>query len=154
MRGATFVKMVRKVLFICVQNSFRSQVAEAFFNSNPPAGWVAVSAGPKPAESVNPKAVQLMKERGIDISCKRPKKLTREMEAEADIAVIVCSGSECPVVNVKHVENWGIEDPAEMSLEDARKVVSRIEKMVRNLVDRIVRGEAPSRGIGLSLGQL
>lgn len=146
--------MVGKVLFICVQNSFRSQVAEAFFNSNPPAGWVAVSAGPRPVENVNPKAVQLLRERGIDISGRRPKKLTREMEAEADIAVIVCSGSECPVVNVKHVENWGVEDPAGMSLEDARKVVSRIENMVRNLVERIVRGEAPSGGIGLSLGQL
>ncbi|MEM2998325.1 MAG: arsenate reductase ArsC [Thermoproteota archaeon] len=146
--------MVRKVLFLCVQNSFRSQVAEAFFNSNPPAGWVAVSAGPKPAESVNPKAVQLMRERGIDISDKKPKKLTREMEAEADIAVIVCSGSECPVVNVKHVENWGVEDPAEMSLEDARKVVNKIEDMVRNLVERIEKGEAPSGGIGLSLGRL
>jgi protein-tyrosine-phosphatase len=67
---------------------------------------------------------------------------------------MVCSGSECPVVNVNHVENWGIEDPAEISLEDARKVVSKIENMVGNLVERIARGEAPSRGIGLSLGRL
>jgi arsenate reductase len=135
--------MVNKVLFICVQNSFRSQVAEAFFNKNPPAGWIAVSAGPKPAERVNPKAVQLMKERGIDISNKKPKKLTREMEEEADVAVIVCSGSECPVVNVKHVENWGVDDPAEKSLEDARRIVDDIWRKVNDLVERIARGEAP-----------
>lgn len=135
--------MVRKVLFICIQNSFRSQVAEAFFNAGPPVGWVAVSAGPKPVDMVNPKAVQLMVERGIDISDKKPKKLTREMEAEADIAVIVCSGSECPVVNVKHVENWGIEDPAEKNLEDARKIVDKIWRKVCDLVERISRGEAP-----------
>ena len=148
--------MVRKVLFICVQNSFRSQVAEAFFNSNPPAGWVAVSAGPKPAEKINPKAVQLLREKGIDVSGKKPRKLTRDMEAEADIAVIVCSGSECPFVNVKHVENWGFEDPAEMSLEEAREVVNRIEARVRDLVERIKRSEAPSEGsrLSLSLGKL
>jgi len=135
-----------------VQNSFRSQVAEAFFNANPPAGWVAISAGPKPSDKVNPKAVQLMRERGIDISGGKPKKLTREMEAEADIAVMVCSGSECPVINVKHVENWGVEDPAEMSLEDARRVVSMIEEKVRDLVERINKGEVPAEKPSLSLG--
>lgn len=102
-----------------------------------------MSAGPKPADEVNPKAVQIMKEREIDISSKRPKKLTREVEAEAGIAVIVCSGSECPVVNVKHVENWEIEDPAEKSLEDARKIVDEIQRKVSDLVERIARGEAP-----------
>ncbi len=146
--------MVRKVLFICVENSFRSQVAEAFFNANPPRGWIAVSAGPKPAEKVNPKAIQLMAERGIDISGNRPKKLTREMEAEAEIAVIVCSGSECPVVNAKHVENWGIEDPAEMSIEDARKVIDKIEARVKDLIERISRGEVPVEKARFSLGRL
>lgn len=135
--------MAKKVLFICVQNSFRSQVAEAFFNQNPPEGWTAISAGPKPAEKVNPKAIQLMAEKGMDLSNKKPKMLSKEMEAEAEIAVIVCSGSECPVVNVKHVENWKIEDPAEMKVEDARKVVEEIEAKVRDLVERIRKGEAP-----------
>lgn len=135
--------MTKKVLFICVQNSFRSQVAEAFFNQNPPEGWAAISAGPKPAEKVNPKAIQLMAEKGMDLSNKKPKMLSKEMEAEAEIAVIVCSGSECPVVNVKHVENWEIEDPAEMKVEDARKVVEEIEAKVRDLVERIRKGEAP-----------
>ncbi|MCS7138525.1 MAG: arsenate reductase ArsC [Crenarchaeota archaeon] len=136
--------MVRKVLFVCVQNSFRSQVAEAFFNQNPPEGWIAISAGPKPADKVNPVAIQLMAERGIDISGKKPKKLSKEMEAEAEIAVIVCSGSECPVVSVKYVENWGIEDPAEMSLEDARRIVDEIEVRVRDLAERIGRGDVPT----------
>ncbi|MGQ9479346.1 MAG: arsenate-mycothiol transferase ArsC [Thermoproteota archaeon] len=145
--------MVRKVLFVCVQNSFRSQVAEALFNANPPEGWVAISTGPKPADRVNSKAVQLMKEKGIDISDKKPKKLTREIESQADIAVIVCSGSECPIVNVKHVEDWGIEDPAEMSLDDARRVVNKIESMIIDLVKRIGEGKIPPEDIGLSLGR-
>ncbi|MBO3840094.1 MAG: arsenate reductase ArsC [Thermoproteota archaeon] len=143
--------MVRKVLFVCVQNSFRSQVAEAFFNANPPEEWIAVSAGPKPAEKVNPNAVQLMAEKGIDISDKKPKKLTSEMEAEADIVVIVCGGTECPVVNAKYIENWEIEDPAEKSLEDARRIVDKIESKVRDLIKRISDGRVPQEGIRLNL---
>jgi len=146
--------MVRKVLFICVQNSFRSQVAEAFFNNNPPKGWVAISAGPKPADRVNPKAIQLMAEKGIDISNNKPKKLTKDMEDEAEVAVIVCSGSECPLVRAKHVENWEIEDPAEMSIDEARKIVDKIEFRVRDLVERIRRGQVPVEKPFLNMGGL
>lgn len=134
--------MVKKVLFACTQNSFRSQVAEAFFNSKPPKEWVAISAGPKPSNSVNPKAIELMRERGVDISGKTTRKLTREMESEADIVVIVC-GSECPIVNAKYVEHWSVENPAEMSLDDAREVVNEIEEKVNDLIDRISRGITP-----------
>lgn len=136
--------MVKKVLFVCTQNSFRSQVAEALFNANPPRGWIAISAGTKPAENINPKAVLLIREKGMDISGKRPKKLTSEIQSQADIAIMVCSGSECPLVNAEHIEDWGIEDPAEMSLEDARRIVDKIEKRVRDLVERISKGEAPT----------
>lgn len=146
--------MLRKVLFVCVQNSFRSQVAEAFFNANPPEGWVAISAGPKPAEKVNPNAVQLMAERGIDISGKKPKKLTSEMEAEADVVVIVCGGAECPVVNAKYIENWEIEDPAGKSLEDAHRIIDRIEYRVKDLIKRISDGRVPREGISLNLQNL
>ncbi|MEM2166239.1 MAG: low molecular weight phosphatase family protein, partial [Candidatus Bathyarchaeia archaeon] len=75
------------VLFVCVENSFRSQIAEAYFNRFAPEGWRAVSAGLTPAERVHPNAVRLMLEEGIDISHKKPQLLTREMQETADIAV-------------------------------------------------------------------
>jgi protein-tyrosine-phosphatase len=96
---------VRTVLFVCVENSFRSQIAEAYFNRLAPQEWRAVSAGIRPAERVHPNAVKLMAEEGIDIGKNRPRLLTRELQENAELAVIVCSGSECPVVYARHLVN-------------------------------------------------
>jgi Protein-tyrosine-phosphatase len=131
----------KTVLFACVENSFRSQIAEAYFNRYAPSGWKAVSAGIKPADRVNQNAVMLMLEDGIDISHKRPQIMTRELQEKADIAIIVCSGNECPVVYAKHVEEWNIPDPAKMSLEEARNVRDEIKHRVLELIERINRGQ-------------
>lgn len=80
--------MSKTVLFVCVENSFRSQIAEAYFNKYAPEGWIAVSAGIKPAERVHPNAVRLMLEEGIDINHKKPRMITRELQEKADIAVM------------------------------------------------------------------
>lgn len=128
------------VLFVCVENSFRSQIAEAYFNRYAPEGWKADSAGIRPALKIHPKAVRLMCEEGIDISQKKPKILTKELQEKAELTVIVCDGSACPLVHVKKVEEWGIPDPAYMSLEEARKVRDDIKRRVLNLIDKI-RGE-------------
>ncbi|MEM1581066.1 MAG: arsenate reductase ArsC [Candidatus Bathyarchaeia archaeon] len=125
------------VLFICVENSFRSQIAEAYFNRFAPEGWRAVSAGLTPAESVHPNAVRLMLEEGLDISHKKPQLLTREMQEAADIAVIVCSGALCPIVYTEHVEEWDMPDPAKMPLEEARKIRDAIKEKVLDLIVRI-----------------
>ncbi|MEM2168148.1 MAG: arsenate reductase ArsC [Candidatus Bathyarchaeia archaeon] len=125
------------VLFVCVENSFRSQIAEAYFNRFAPEGWRAVSAGLTPAERVHPNAVRLMLEEGIDISHKKPQLLTREMQETADIAVIVCSGALCPIVYTEHVEEWDMPDPAKMPLEEARKIRDAIKERVIDLVERI-----------------
>ena len=90
------------VLFVCVENSFRSQIAEAYFNRFAPEGWRAVSAGLTPAERVHPNAVRLMLEEGI--SQKKPQLLTRELQERADIAVIVCSGTLCLTVYTERIE--------------------------------------------------
>jgi len=137
---------------VCVQNSFRSQVAEALFNSVAPEGWHATSAGPKPALSVNGMAIELMRERGLDISANRPKMLTKELISKSDMVVIVCSGSECPVVGAEHVEDWDVPDPSGMSTEDAREIVGEIEEKVRDLVRRIELGEAPLKGPRFKIG--
>ncbi|MBS7622037.1 hypothetical protein KEJ32_08010, partial [Candidatus Bathyarchaeota archaeon] len=111
---------LKTILFVCVENSFRSQIAEAYFNKYAPEGWKAISAGIEPAEKVHPNAVKLMLEEGIDISRKKPQMLTRELQEKAEMAVIVCSGSLCPVVYTRHVEEWNVPDPAKMPLEEAR----------------------------------
>lgn len=136
----------RIVLFVCVENRFRSQIAEAYFNAIAPPGWRAVSAGTEPAEAVHPSAVKLMLEEGVDISGKRPKLLTPEMHRIAEIGVIVCGESEsgtCPALYTSYVEQWEIPDPARMSLDEARKVRDEIKRRVVDLVERIKRGELP-----------
>jgi len=131
---------LKTVLFVCVENSFRSQIAEAYFNTYAPEGWTATSAGIKPADRVHPNAVRLMLEEGIDISHKKPQVMTRELQENAEIAIIVCSGSLCPVVYTRHVEEWNMPDPAKMPLEEARKVRDAIKAKVLNLIERLPKG--------------
>ncbi|MEM0216970.1 MAG: arsenate reductase ArsC [Candidatus Bathyarchaeia archaeon] len=124
------------VLFICVENRFRSQIAEAYFNKYAPSGWRAISAGLKPAIEVHPNAVKLMLEEGIDISHKKPQILTDEMRKTADIVVLACSGA-CPIVHSGHVEKWDIPDPAEMPIEEARRIRDEIKTRVLGLIERL-----------------
>ncbi|MEM2925994.1 MAG: arsenate reductase ArsC [Candidatus Bathyarchaeia archaeon] len=131
---------MRTVLFVCVENSFRSQIAEAYFNEYAPEGWRAVSAGIKPAEKVHPNAVELMLEEGIDISQKKPQIMTRELQEKAEVAIIVCSGSLCPVVYTKHVEEWNMPDPAKIPLDEARKIRDAIKAKVLDLIKRLQEG--------------
>lgn len=128
---------MKTVLFVCVENSFRSQIAEAYFHKFAPKDWTAVSAGLTAAEKVNPNAVQLMLEEGIDISHKKPQIMTQELQLNADIAIIVCSGSLCPVVYSKHVEDWNIPDPAKMPLAEARKIRDAIKERVLKLIENL-----------------
>ncbi|MGB9675616.1 MAG: arsenate reductase ArsC [Candidatus Bathyarchaeales archaeon] len=128
---------MKTVLFVCVENSFRSQIAEAYFNKFAPEGWQAISAGSRPAEKVHPNAILLMREEGIDISGKKPKALTFEMQTRADAAVIVCGSAECPVVYVKDVEEWNVPDPAKMPLDEARKIRDLIKSKVLDYIKRL-----------------
>ncbi|MEM3695144.1 MAG: arsenate reductase ArsC [Candidatus Bathyarchaeia archaeon] len=128
---------MKTVLFVCVENSFRSQIAEAYFNKFAPEGWQAISGGSKPAEKVHPNAVLLMREEGIDISDKKPKALTFEMQTKVDAAVIVCGSAECPVVYVKDVEEWNVPDPAKMPLDEARKIRDLIKSKVLDYIKRL-----------------
>jgi arsenate reductase len=131
--------LMKKVLFVCVHNSGRSQMAEAFFNHHPPAGWQAVSGGTIPAKEVNPVVVQVMREKGLDISNNEPKLLTPEMLT--DVKRIFTMGCDvdseaCPAGFLK-TEDWGLEDPAGKPLETIRiirdDIQSRVDKLIYEL---------------------
>jgi len=135
----------KSVLFLCVHNSFRSQMAEAYFNKfaqEQGINWRAMSAGFLPAEKVNEKAILLMKEEGIDISDKKPKTLDEKMLRSADKIVVVCKECEeeglCLVLpKDKDIEYWRFENPAKMELNEAREIRDKIKEKVLNLIDNL-----------------
>lgn len=131
----------KKVLFACVENACRSQMAEAFFNRMSKKA-VAISAGTRPAPHVNPLAVIVMNEVGIDISKAKPKMLTLEMIESADRVITMgCAvGDVCPGTIVK-TEDWGIEDPAGKSIEKFREVRDIILRKVERLVAELDKEE-------------
>lgn len=132
---------MRTVLFVCAENSFRSIVAEAYFNKYATGEWRAVGAGSSPAQAVHPTAVELMREEGIELGNRKPRPLTREL-LEADMVVVVC-GEACPLMHVP-AERWELPDLANMELGEARKVVKEIKRRVLELVGRL----ATSSGAG------
>jgi arsenate reductase (thioredoxin) len=126
------------VLFVCNHNAGRSQMAQAFFERDAPAGAQAQSAGTNPAAQVWPGVVEAMREVGIDISARTPKKLTVEMQQRADLAVTMGCGDACPYVPTT-VEDWELPDPAGRPVEEVRAVRDTIEQRVKQLIaERIV----------------
>ena len=129
----------RSILFVCVENAGRSQMAEAFARKY---GLTASSAGTVPAPKVNPTVVRAMQEDGIDISRKKPKMLTNEMIEEADLVVTMGCSVEavCPRPVLakmrKKLIEWNLGDPKGKSLEEARKIRDEIEANVRALSER------------------
>ena len=127
-----------KVLFVCVENAGRSQMAEAFGRAY---GLETSSAGTIPAENVNPMVIRVMKERGIPLPGK-PKMLTSEMINEADLVVTMgCSVQEvCPKPMVEQMEkklvDWHIDDPKGKPIDDVRKISSQIESKVFALLKK------------------
>jgi arsenate reductase len=129
---------MKKVLFVCVENAGRSQMAEAFGRAY---GLEASSAGTVPAEKLNPTVVQVMRERDIALPGK-PKMLTADMIREADLVVTMgCSVQEvCPKPMVEQMEkklvDWHIEDPKGKPIEEVKKIASQIENRVIELLKR------------------
>jgi len=122
------------VLFVCVHNSGRSQMAEAIFNRLSGGRHRGISAGSNPAEAVNPVVVEALREIGMDISGRRTRKLTAEIAEEADIAVTMgCGEGVCPIVPGE-VRDWPLEDPTGKSLEAVRKIRDEIEERVKSLL--------------------
>ncbi len=126
---------IKRILFICVGNSCRSQMAEGFANYYGKGKVIATSAGTQPANSVNLQAVEVMKERGIDISNQRPDLLTLAHLEDADITISMGCGVQesCPVPLVD-CEDWGLEDPYGQTDDKYREIRDLIEERVKELV--------------------
>ena len=128
---------MKVVLFACVHNAGRSQMAAALFNQlADPANARAISAGTEPGERVHPVVVEIMRERGIDLSKVRPQKLTDAVAREAQVHVTMGCGDACPYVPGARVEDWPIEDPKGQGLDAVRTIRDEIEGRVRDLIAR------------------
>ena len=132
------------VLFVCVHNAGRSQMASGFL-SHLAAGRIEVrSAGSTPANAVNAIAVEAMAERGIDISAEIPKILTVDVVKASDVCVTMGCGDTCPVFPGKRYVDWELDDPAGQPLEKVRPIRDQIEAHVRALIDELL----PASSIG------
>jgi protein-tyrosine-phosphatase len=131
---------LKKVLFVCVENAGRSQIAEAFANKYGKDKFIVSSAGNKPADKVNPIVVEALKEKGIDISMNKPKLLTFQMAQDADLIVTMgCNDNGiCPGPFFKPTIDWKLEDPKGKPIEKVREIRDEIEKRVRIMLDEKV----------------
>ncbi len=133
---------MRIVLFVCVGNSARSQMAEAFFDSLAPKGWKAFSAGTRPADRISSKTIEIMREVGIYLDDKKPRLLTRDMVdgAEKIITMGCLDDASCPAFLVKDkskIEDWKLRDPRGLSIEEYRVVRDEIKKRIQDLISKI-----------------
>ena len=127
---------MKKILFVCVENAGRSQMAEAFAKEYGGDELVVSSAGNKPVDRVSPVVVEAMKEKGIDISSNRPKLLTFQMTQDADLIVTMGCNDQgiCPGPFFKPTTDWKLEDPKGKPIEKVREIRDDIEQRVRKLV--------------------
>ncbi|MGC0344227.1 arsenate reductase ArsC [Streptomyces sp. SLBN-8D4] len=125
------------VLFVCVHNAGRSQMAAAFLTHLAGDSIEVRSAGSAPAETVNPSVAEAMKEVGIDISAQRPKILTVEAVQASDVVITMGCGDACPVFPGKRYLDWQLDDPAGQGVEAVRPIRDAIETRVRTLLDEM-----------------
>ncbi len=130
---------MKKVLFVCVENAGRSQMAEAFAKKHGKDKVKASSAGNMPAERINPVVVEALLEKGIDISQAKPKQLTLEMANNADLIVTMgCSDNDvCPGPFFQETVDWKLDDPKGKNIDQVRAIRDEIERRVLDLIRRI-----------------
>ncbi|WP_214317531.1 arsenate reductase ArsC [Nonomuraea sediminis] len=125
------------VLFLCVHNAGRSQMALGFFQHLAGERAVAWSGGSEFAAEINPAAVAAMAERGIDISREYPKPWTEEIVRAADVVITMGCGDACPIYPGKRYEDWELDDPAGQAVDGVRPIRDEIERRVRNLLEQL-----------------
>lgn len=128
---------MKRVLFVCVENSNRSQMAEAFAKIHGKGKVEAFSAGSRPSGKVNSKAIDAMKELGYDLTMHTSKSLEEVPDVEYDFVATMGCGDECPFVRAKIREDWAIPDPKHLEPEEFRKVRDLIEAKVKEMLQRI-----------------
>jgi arsenate reductase len=133
----TITKTVPEVLFVCVQNAGRSQIAAALLDRRAEGRVHVRSAGSEPADQINPDVVEAMAELGIDIGKEFPKPMTDEIIRAADAVVTMGCGDACPIYPGKRYEDWQVEDPAETDLDGVRRIRDDIDRRVQRLLDEL-----------------
>ncbi|BCT75157.1 arsenate reductase [Sinomonas cyclohexanicum] len=126
------------VLFVCIHNAGRSQMAAAYLNHLSGGRIEVRSAGSAPAESVNPAAVEAMLEEGIDIRAERPKILTTNAVKNSDVVITMGCGDTCPIFPGKRYEDWELEDPAGKGVDSVRPIRDDIKARVENLIAELL----------------
>jgi arsenate reductase len=127
-----------EVLFVCVHNAGRSQMAAALLDHHADGLLRVRSAGSEPADALNPAVVAAMAEVGIDLSRELPKPLTDASVRAADVVVTMGCGDACPVYPGKRYEDWQLQDPAGQPVEQVRVIRDQIDRRVRQLLDELV----------------
>jgi arsenate reductase len=128
---------MKKVLFVCIENSNRSQMAEAFAKIHGKGKVEAYSSGSHPSGKVNPKAIDAMKELGYDLTTHSSKSLDEIPDVEYDFVATMGCGDECPFVRAKIREDWAIPDPKHLEPDEFRKVRDLIEQKVKEMLEKI-----------------
>ncbi|AZZ37059.1 low molecular weight phosphatase family protein [Bdellovibrio sp. qaytius] len=124
-----------KVIFACVHNAGRSQMAAAFFNKfADPSKATAISAGTEPASKVHPEVLEVMKEVGIDLSNAYPTLLTQELASNVQLLVTMGCGEKCPYVPGLQIKDWLLEDPKGKSIEQVRSTRDKIKLLIQDLI--------------------
>ena len=125
------------VLFVCVHNAGRSQMAAGYLNHFASDRIEVRSAGSEPADKINPVAVQAMAEEGIDIAGEQPKILTTEVVKASDVVITMGCGDTCPFYPGKRYEDWVLDDPAGQGIEVVRPIRNEIRRRVEQLIDEL-----------------
>lgn len=126
--------MTRSVLFVCVANSCRSQMAEAFARAAAQGRWEVWSAGSRPSGRVHPVAIAAMRELGLDLSAHRSKGLPEVPQREWDVVVTLGCGDACPAVQAKRRLDWQVPDPVGLPMEEVRRIRDELRRSVETLV--------------------
>jgi protein-tyrosine-phosphatase len=130
------------VLFLCVHNAGRSQMALGFLHHLADDAVIGRSGGSEPGTAINPAAIEAMAERGIDLTGEHPKRWTDEMVRTADVVVTMGCGDACPIIPGKRYQDWVIDDPAGQQLAQVRPIRDEIERRIRRLLAEL---DVPAR---------
>lgn len=136
-------RTVGVVLFVCVENTFRSVLSEALFNAAPPRGWHAESAGVQSAASINPIVVDLLREIGIELGPKTPRTVTPELIRRATRVVTFGCLDRCPIGAKEKAEDWPIPGSTGKSMQDLRGIRDELRRRVDELVARLAASPEP-----------
>jgi protein-tyrosine-phosphatase len=143
----------KTVLFICVENSCRSLMAEAMFNANPPEGWTAISAGTNPTVSPNPRTESMLREIGLDLPAHPPQLLTPEMMDRARVRVTMgcLDDASCPArLKTLETRDWALPDPAHLDDDGFRQVRERLARAVKGLRTELALSDRRRGGVAMA----